>query len=335
MLVGICDFPSQYDFPPHGYGGIERWLWATAVGAKQAGADVHLIGPQWRSDLDDDWTRRPIRLEDLSDGRYLRHDGYDLLIVGHEYLSLPAWRRVADETDADVATFQHWPHFAHRADAFDSVRRRLYCYSTEMVTRYAQHRPVQELAVHLGHDEAPPMAEDGESLVWLGRVDAEKAPHLAIAAAGLLGRRITIVGPIFDPAYIDMHRRLFEAVHVTMAGELGGAAKVAAVSGARALVYTTARDYIEAGAAVFGESLRAGTPVAGLAWREGTCADAALCADTGRVAVADPDADDSAAIAALAEAIAAVTDIKASTAQDIGLIRFDPARHFAALARRP
>jgi hypothetical protein len=28
VLVGICDFPSAYEFPPQGYGGIERWLWA-------------------------------------------------------------------------------------------------------------------------------------------------------------------------------------------------------------------------------------------------------------------------------------------------------------------
>ena len=66
MLVGICDFPSAYDFPPHGYGGIERWLWAVAVGAKRAGADVHLLGPKWRRDLDG-FTRRPVRLEDLTD----------------------------------------------------------------------------------------------------------------------------------------------------------------------------------------------------------------------------------------------------------------------------
>jgi len=30
MLVGVCDFPSRYAFPPTGYGGIERWLWAVA-----------------------------------------------------------------------------------------------------------------------------------------------------------------------------------------------------------------------------------------------------------------------------------------------------------------
>ena len=25
MLVGVCDFPGSYAFPPAGYGGIERW----------------------------------------------------------------------------------------------------------------------------------------------------------------------------------------------------------------------------------------------------------------------------------------------------------------------
>jgi len=33
MLVGVCDLPGAYAFPPSGYGGIERWLWAVAVGA--------------------------------------------------------------------------------------------------------------------------------------------------------------------------------------------------------------------------------------------------------------------------------------------------------------
>ncbi|RPF20355.1 hypothetical protein [Myceligenerans xiligouense] len=43
MLVGVCDFPSTYQFPPVGYEGIERWLWAVGVGAQAAGADVHTV----------------------------------------------------------------------------------------------------------------------------------------------------------------------------------------------------------------------------------------------------------------------------------------------------
>ncbi|GAA2156147.1 glycosyltransferase family 4 protein [Kitasatospora kazusensis] len=339
MLVGICDFPSSYTFPPAGYGGIERWLWAVAEGARAAGADVHLLGPGWRTDLGADWALRPVRLEDLQPGtrttRELRATGYDLLVVGHEYPSHPQWRRVWDELDCDVATFQHSPVFQHAADAFDGRRSRLYCYSPEMAARYAMHTPVLEHAVHLGIGEAEPPAVPGRDLVWLGRIDEEKAPHLAVRAAQLLGRRINIVGPVFDTDYLRRHQPLLSADHVTWVGELGGPAKTAAFSNAAAYVYTCSRTYVEAGAAVFGESLRAGTPVAALCWREGTCAEAAICDATGAAAYADPDRNDEAASLALAEAIEQALMLDAPTVQEIGFQRFDPARHFRALATRP
>jgi glycosyltransferase involved in cell wall biosynthesis len=336
MLVGVCDFPSDYAFPPTGYGGIERWLWAAAVGARRAGAAVHLLGPRWRAELADHWTLRPVRLEDLSPHDHaadaLRGDGYDLLVVGHEYPSLPAWRAVADAVGAQIATFQHSSTFAHRPAAFDGSRSRLYTYSDEMRARYAAHQPIQELAVHLGLGEPEPPARPGDGLLWLGRIDDEKAPHLAIRAAALLGRRITLAGPIFDSHYFDRYRDLFTAPHVTLAGEIGGKAKSYLLANARALVYTCARDYVEAGAATFGESLCAGTPVAALAWRPGTCAQSALCADSGAVALVDPDVDDEMTARALARAAEHAATLKAADVQDIGVARFDPERHFHVLA---
>ncbi|MER6504736.1 hypothetical protein ABT218_36875 [Streptomyces sp. NPDC001455] len=68
MRAAICDFPSRYGFPPLGYGGIERWLWAVAVGARRAGADVHLLGTQWDVDAGGGWNVRSVRLQDLSPG---------------------------------------------------------------------------------------------------------------------------------------------------------------------------------------------------------------------------------------------------------------------------
>mgnify|MGYP001250112330 CR=1 FL=1 len=249
MLVGVCDFPSNYAFPPYGYGGIERWLWAVALGARQAGADVHLIGHPWRPELADDWTILHVRLEDVTLGqqqaRSLRDAGYDLLVVGHEYPSLSAWRRTWLRLDCDVATFQHWPRFEHQVDAFDGRRSRLYCYSEEMCQRYAAHKPIAELAVHLGLNEAE----------------------------------------------LPLHET--------------------------------------------GESLRAGTPVAALAWRHGTCAQAALCKHTGSVALVDAEADDEVAAKTLAHAIEQVTVLSAHEVQEIGLDLFAPARHFQALATRP
>jgi glycosyltransferase involved in cell wall biosynthesis len=339
MLVGICDFPGDYAFPPTGYGGIERWLWAVAVGAHSAGAGVHLLGPQWQSALADDWVMCPVRLENVVPGgrqaRSLRDTGYDLLVVGHEYPSLPAWRATWETLDCDVATFQHWPDFAHQAHAFDGVRSRLYNYSDEMGELYAAHFPIRELAVHLGRHETELPARDGEDLLWMGRIDAEKSPHLAIRAAQLLGRRITVAGPVFDNGYVNTHRGMFDADHVTLPGEVGGEAKMQLLSQADVLVYTCARGYIEAGAATFGESLRAGTPVAAAAWRPGTCAQAALCNDTGTVALIDPDADDEAAARALADAIEQAAPLRAVDVQEIGLARFDPVHHFQALSTRP
>ncbi|MBK5990436.1 MULTISPECIES: glycosyltransferase family protein [Streptomyces] len=338
MLVGVCDFPGSYAFPPAGYGGIERWLWAVAVGARAAGADVHLLGPGWLTDLEHDWVRKPVRLEDIITGslasRDLRSAGYDLLIGGHEYPSLPAWTRTWNELNCDVATFQHSPVFRHADTAFDGKRSRLYCYSPEMIERYAEHQPIPELAVHLGLDEDEPLAVAGSDLVWLGRIDEEKAPHIAVRAAQMLGRRIQIVGPVFDEAYVLRHERLFSASHVKWVGELGGPAKTAAIRDASVFVYTYARTYVEAGAAVFGESLRAGTPMAALTWREGTCAEAALCDQTGVIAVAHPDQSDETASELLALAIEQAEDLNHTEVQEIGMHRFDPARHFTAMSTR-
>jgi hypothetical protein len=117
VRVGVCDYPSRYAFPPHGYGGIERWLWAVAVGARRTGADVHLLGPAWRGDLPPGYGRLPVRLEDVQPGHKqfdsLRRLDLDLLVVGHEYPSLSAWRRTWAALGCPVVTFQHDPDFQH------------------------------------------------------------------------------------------------------------------------------------------------------------------------------------------------------------------------------
>ncbi|MFD7511624.1 glycosyltransferase [Streptomyces sp. NPDC059853] len=310
-----------------------------ATGARAAGADVHLLGPGWLKSLEEDWVRKPVRLEDVTPGtlaeRELRDSGYDLLVVGHEYPSLPAWTRTWGELDCDVATFQHSPVFRHTPTAFDGMRSRLYCYSPEMMERYADHRPIPDLAVHLGlHEEEPP-ATAGTDLVWLGRIDEEKAPHIAVRAAQILGRHIQIVGPVFDKEYVRRHERILAADHVEWVGELGRTAKTAAIAEASVFVYTYARTYVEAGAAVFGESLRAGTPMAALTWREGTCAQAALCDETGAVTVVDPREDDETAARRLADQIKQAETLDHRRVQEIGLQRFDPAGHFQTMATRP
>jgi len=341
MRVGVCDYPSAYAFPPYGYGGIERWLWAVAVGAARAGAEVHLIGPQWRTDLPVSWNRVAFRFEDLAPGSAgvanLKSLGLDLVVVGHEYPSLPAWRSIWQELGCDVVTFQHDPDFVHAQNAFDGQQSRLFCYSSEMVERYRDCRPFQAVSVQFGlGEEAPPLPQRGKDLVWLGRLDGQKAPHLAAMAAARLGRRLRIIGkPVRDGAYIEEYGAILNAPHVELVGELAGADKLVSLGAASTFVYTSARGYVEAGAATVGEALRCGTPVAALAWRSGTCAENALCEQTGSIAYVDPELDDDAAAEKLAEAIARTEGLNAEAVQAVGLARFDPATHFRALAARP
>ena len=118
MLVGVCDFPGTYAFPPHGYGGIERWLWATALGARAAGADVHLLGPAWRDHLRPDRARRPVRLVDAEPGSVVAKA---LLGAGHEYPSLPEWRETAAYLSPHSATSRR------RRTPYQDTRHRRSC----------------------------------------------------------------------------------------------------------------------------------------------------------------------------------------------------------------
>jgi len=337
MRVGVCDFPSAYRFPPDGYGGIERWLWAVAHGAQRDGHEVHLLGPSWRPDLPAGFGRLPVRLEDLRPGddgfRQLAQLDLDVLIVGHEYPSLPAWRSTWSALGCRVATFQHDPNFRHASGAFDDHQARLFCYSPEMVRRYGEQRPAQTLSVQFGlGEEAPPPASRGQDLVWLGRIDEQKAPHIAVEAARLLGRRIQLIGPVLDENYARQHQAALHAPHVELVGEVAGPDKLELLRRGQVMVYTCARDYVEAGAAVFGESLRSGTPVAALAWRPGTCAEVALCRTTGMVAEVPAGTAADAAAQHLAAAIAKAEQLDAEAVQLVGLTRFDAARHFRVLA---
>jgi hypothetical protein len=135
-----------------------------------------------------------------------------------------------------------------------------------------------------------------------------------------------------DDGYARLHAAELRAPHVELAGELSGLSKLRELRHASVLVYSCAPEYVEAGAAVFGEALRSGTPVAALVWREGTCAQAALCERTGVVVQADGSGGEDEAMAGLADAIVAAERLDAREVQEVGFARFDPDAHFRILA---
>ncbi len=335
IRVAVCDYPGPYEFPPRGYGGAERRLWAAAVGALQSGADVHLLGPQWRVESPE-FTRHNIRLESRDNLNQLKDLDFDLFLVGHEYSSHPRWREVYDQLDADLAIFQGVPDFVHKTGAFDGVRTRLYCHSFEMCEIYKDHKPIQGLAMGLGIDEEmpPTPAKERSGLIWVGRLDADKAPHIAARAAAIAGKRITFIGPVFDEGYMSAHAEVFSSPNVFFGGELAGIEKTFAIQHASSFVYTVSRPYIEAAGMVFSEALRAGTPMAALTWREGTSVDVSICSRTGSVAAAEADGTDEEAAEVLAQSITSCDRLDPEEVRRLGRKRFDPSKFFNLLSNR-
>lgn len=146
--------------------------------------------------------------------------------------------------------------------------------------------------------------------VWTGRLVAEKAPHLAIAAARRCGATIDLAGPVHDRAYFEEAVRPHLGPDVRYHGHLDPADCSRLVASAEVCLVTPT--WPEPFGLVVAEALACGTPVAGFA----TGALPELVDDTvGRlVPVGDVDA--------LARAVPEVAAIDAATCRCVAETRF-------------
>jgi glycosyltransferase involved in cell wall biosynthesis len=103
----------------------------------------------------------------------------------------------------------------------------------------------------------------GGNLIWLGRLAAEKAPHLAVAAARAARMHIDIAGPVHDAAYFERELKPLLGPGVRYVGHLTQAALAHVVGHASVSVVTPLWD--EPYGLVVAESLACGTPVAAFA----------------------------------------------------------------------
>lgn len=104
-----------------------------------------------------------------------------------------------------------------------------------------------------------PLGPGGGPLVWFGRITPEKAPHLAIAAARLAGRPLTLAGPISDARYFREHVEPQLGGGIRYAGHLDQSQLAGLVGRAAAALVTPMWD--EPYGLVVAEAMCCGTPV--------------------------------------------------------------------------
>ncbi len=266
--VVVCDFPSQFLFPPTGYGGIERWLWSIAKRSDELGYTVVLSGPQWRSYLLPKTNHFTGRLEYCNNAaEFLRTYGrFDFLVAGHEYFDNPEIVKNFMSVAENMFTYQLTTKPYTRV-AFEE-RCHLFCFSDEMMQLYSDQNPEKMSVVGEGENEDPIPSNARDYLVWIGRLDRDKAPHYAVLAARNLGMDLYVIGDSqYQPEYKEAYRDLLFSHGVKHFGVLAGRKKMELISGAKCALYTSSPDWTEAAGLVLSECIRSGVPVAGMTWK--------------------------------------------------------------------
>ncbi len=160
---------------------------------------------------------------------------------------------------------------------------------------------VHSEVLHNGVDtDVWPRGDGGEGLVWFGRINHEKAPHLALQAAHLMGRPLTIAGRIGDQTYFDEEVAPLLDGDRQYVGPLGTTELASLVRRSACALTTPLWD--EPFGLVTPEALLSGTPVA--AFAIGGITELAV----GSIGLTTVPVGDVAALAAAATALIAQSD---------------------------
>lgn len=268
-------------------GGIESMTWSLAAWLAARGHEVDLYGPPGSAvpgvrvhELDlhapvSDVARQDISMppERFMDAHYAyqklmltlaaSRDHYEV-IHSHSLHYLP----VAMSQLVPVPTVQtlHCPPTPWLESALALARRRrpaLVAVSSATADAWA---PTAEVSTVIGNGvelSAWTVGPGGDGVSWSGRIVPEKAPHLAIRAAALAGRRIRLAGPIIDRRYWSDEVKPLLGPGSEYLGHLGREALNTVVS--RSAVQVVSPVWDEPFGLVAAEAMACGTPVAAFA----------------------------------------------------------------------
>lgn len=190
------------------------------------------------------------------------------MFAGHEYFDKEDFIYTFSKVASKSFTYIFHP-YNFKKNYFDNKNFFAFCYSEEIKELYSYINPIKQVLFHSGVDEIPYLTLNSKNyLVWMGRIEEVKLPHLAILASKILDMPIYILGkPVYENNYYSKIKKFLSEKNVNFLGMVFGKEKLKIISEAACAIYTVHKDFIDAGPGVLAEYLCSGVPIVGITWK--------------------------------------------------------------------